>query len=83
MKAQKDLILAHLKKKTITPIEALELYGCFRLGGRIYDLKKDGYNIKTTMVTNGDGTKRFARYKLMPTVGSYNRRTWQSTSITW
>lgn len=65
MKSQNQLILNHLKKKCITPIEALELYGCFRLGGRIWELRNQGYDIKTTMVSNGDGTKRFARYKLI------------------
>ena len=37
---QNQLILEHLKEhKTINPIQALELFGCFRLGARIYNLK--------------------------------------------
>lgn len=44
-------ILNHLKTKgSITPMEALNQYGCFRLASRICDLKKQGEAIKTTMV---------------------------------
>lgn len=31
----------------ITPLQALDYFGCFRLGARIYDLKKLGYDIKS------------------------------------
>ena len=63
--SQNDRILAHLKAGgTITPIEALDHMGCFRLAGRISDLKKQGHNIHTEMVTQ-DG-KSFARYSLLP-----------------
>lgn len=49
--------------KSITPMDALNLFGSFRLGVRIFDLKNDyGMNIKTEMIeVNG---KRFARYSL-------------------
>ena len=33
--------------RTITPLEALGLYGTFRLGGHIYNLKKKGCKIHT------------------------------------
>ena len=34
-------ILSYLKKgKPITPLEALEKFGCWRLSARIYDLRK-------------------------------------------
>lgn len=46
--SQKDLILNHLRKYgSIEPLTALREYGCYRLGARIADLKKDGVNIKT------------------------------------
>ena len=46
--SQASLILNHLLSgKEITPMEALELYGCFRLGAIIYILKDDGYKIHT------------------------------------
>jgi hypothetical protein len=48
---------------SITPIDALNLFGCFRLGARIHDLKnKFGVNIKTEIVESGN--KRFAKYSL-------------------
>ena len=44
----KEKILNHLKKhKTITQLEALNLFWDWRLSDKIYRLKKDGYNIKS------------------------------------
>ena len=62
-KSQTDKILAHLEKgKSITPLEALEKYGCFRLSARIDDLRNMGHHIITeTIKKNG---KRFASYSL-------------------
>jgi hypothetical protein len=38
---QCNLILNHLKNGlSINPIQALKMFGCFRLGARIYDLKR-------------------------------------------
>lgn len=48
---------------SISPLEALEKFGCFRLSGRIYDLRQQGYNIQMTMVKNNG--KRFASYRLI------------------
>jgi hypothetical protein len=62
---QNELILAHLKTgKTITPMEALREYGCFRLAGRIYDLKEDGWPIVCDRLDVGDG-KRVGHYHLV------------------
>ena len=45
-KSQRKKILSHLEKgKTITPLEALHKFGCLRLGARIYELRKEGYEI--------------------------------------
>jgi hypothetical protein len=64
MKSQTNLILSHLKKgRTITPLQALNLFGCFRLGARCWDLRELGYNIKTTIMKSGK--KHFAEYKLI------------------
>lgn len=54
-------ILNHLKSgKSLTPTEALSLFGCFRLAARISDLKSQGFVIETEIVkSNG---KRYARY---------------------
>lgn len=63
IESQNKAVLAHLEQgKTITSIEALNLYGCFRLGARIHNLRESGYNIKTNMVKQGE--KRFAEYSL-------------------
>lgn len=46
MKSQKEMILRYLQSgKTITGIEALNLFGCFRLAARINDLRLLGYEI--------------------------------------
>lgn len=61
---QRARILAHLQGgKSITPLEALNLYGCFRLGARIWDLRNEGYDIEMELVKNQNG-KRFACYHL-------------------
>ncbi len=52
-----------LQGNTITAMEALRLFGCFRLSGRIYDLRKEGINISTTIIKiNG---KRVAEYSIV------------------
>ena len=64
--SQKKLILEYLKLgQPITPIEALQHFGSFRLGARIADLKKDGYDIQTEIVTDPNTKKRYASYKLI------------------
>ena len=63
MEAQEKQILEHLQKGySLTPLEALQKYGCFRLGARIYDLKQKGYNIHTDTITAGK--KRYAQYTM-------------------
>lgn len=60
---QTDSILIHLKSgKSITPLEALELWGCFRLGARVNDLRREGYEIETEIIEQNG--KRFARYSM-------------------
>jgi len=60
---QEKQILNHLQSgKTITPLEALRLFGCFRLAARIFNLRKKGYTIKTNYVTRKN--KTFAKYEL-------------------
>ena len=45
---QANAILAYMQAGNgITPIEALDLCGCFRLSARIADLKHRGYDIVT------------------------------------
>jgi len=60
---QKEAILRHLQSgRAITPLEALELYGCFRLGARIWELRDEGYEIKSENVKQGK--KTFSSYRL-------------------
>lgn len=63
--SQASDILAHLEQRgSITAIEALELFGCFRLAARINDLRGDGHNILTTDVELPNG-KHIAKYSLV------------------
>lgn len=65
MKSQKKEIKKWLQEgRTITPLKALELFKCLRLSARIYELRNEGINIKTTYRKNKNG-KRFAEYKLI------------------
>ena len=68
---QLEQILEHLKQgKNITPIEALEQYGCFRLSAVILKLRKQGYDIVTHYERNKSGIGRHARYELVKEVKS-------------
>jgi hypothetical protein len=63
MKTQKQQIRAYLTKgKSITPIDALNKFGCFRLSARIADLRDEGLNIATKYVTKAG--KTFASYSV-------------------
>ncbi len=57
-------IREHLESgRSITPLDALKLYGCFRLGARIWDLRHVyGLDIETNLIAHGDA--QFAEYRL-------------------
>lgn len=61
-------LLKYMKKNgSLTQAEAAEKLGIWRLGARIYDLKRMGYPVKSEMVRdyNRYGTPiRYARYSL-------------------
>jgi len=62
---QAEQILAHLEAgKSITPLEALKEYGIFRLGARIYDLKREGHDIEASTIEDARTKKHFASYRL-------------------
>lgn len=62
-KSQKDACLAYLEEHdSITPLEALHEFGCFRLAAVIARLREEGYVIKTDV--NKDG-KPYAIYTLL------------------
>lgn len=50
---------ALLKGKTITPIDALNMCGCFRLSARIYDLR---HNEGLPIEVIHDDIRRYAKY---------------------
>lgn len=57
-------ILKHMQERgSITALEALDLYGCFRLAARIKDLRADGHIIVTEEVSLPNN-KTIARYSL-------------------
>ena len=61
---QTEQILNYLKKgNKITPLEALNQFGCFRLASRIWDIRNSGHNIQAMRITKGD--KNFCQYKLV------------------
>jgi len=57
-KIQTDL----MSGKSITPLQALNKYGCFRLAAAIHKLRKNGMAIKTEYVTKNG--KTLAKYFL-------------------
>lgn len=50
--------------KTLTSLEALQLFGVMRLASRITDLRNRGCNIKTERIQTPSG-KYVARYSIM------------------
>lgn len=66
---QNDEILNHLRQeRTITALEALELYGSFRLAARIKDLRDVGHKIHTNRLKLTD-KKTIAEYVLIKEAG--------------
>jgi len=58
-----------LSGRSITAMEALYQFGCFRLGARINDLRREGMKITTTFVeirspSVFNGKKHVAKYSL-------------------
>lgn len=65
IESQNKAILKYLEAgNTITAIEALKMFGCFRLSARIFYLKEMGHDIASELVfENG---KKFSNYYLIP-----------------
>jgi hypothetical protein len=62
LNSQNHQISEFLKQgKTLTSLEALRLFGCWRLSGRIYDIRKRGLSISSRTVTTLTG-KRVSEY---------------------
>lgn len=67
--SQKSKIMKHLAEgNSITPLDALEKFGCFRLAAIVHNIKQErkfmeNKDLVTTMVTNKFGVK-YGSYKL-------------------
>ena len=59
--SQNEVIRAALLSgRSLTPLDALNEFGCFRLAARVADLRREGMDIEcATETKNG---KRYARY---------------------
>ena len=65
MKTQCQMIREHLEAgHRLSPIEALDKFGCFRLASRINELRKQGLDIRTDIVEGAENGKRWAEYWL-------------------
>lgn len=66
---QADRVLMYMRDfGSITQLEAIRDISCMRLGARIFDLKREGYEIKKETETSknryGEDTS-YARYRLV------------------
>jgi biotin operon repressor len=60
---QTEMIRAHLQSgRDLSPIDALNHYGCFRLAARIKELRNQGLPIET--LTEQRNGKAWAKYRL-------------------
>jgi hypothetical protein len=61
--SQNAAIAKHLKSgKSLSPLRALDLFGCFRLASRIYNLKNPPYNLNIQSELVSEYPVKFARY---------------------
>ena len=64
---QKQRILNHLLTgKTLTPIQALTKYNSLRLAAVVFELKRNGYKVKTELINVGTKkqSKLVAKYSI-------------------
>lgn len=65
--SQNDRIAAWLRAgRSITALEALNMFGCFRLASRISDLRRKGMDIESGRITTSTG-KLVASYRMKST----------------
>jgi len=63
--SQEKQIINYLRKgNKLTSLEALTMFGCLRLSGRIHRLRNQGYFIMTNIIKTNSG-KRIAEYELI------------------
>lgn len=62
--SQKAAVLAYLREgNSLTPMDALRLFGSMRIGARIYELKQEGYDVRSELIKLPSG-KIVAQYSL-------------------
>jgi hypothetical protein len=65
MTPQAKTVLAYMKKGNhITALEALGVFGVYRLAARILEIRQAGYVVTTARLTDAQG-KQYARYTLL------------------
>lgn len=62
-KQKQDILNHFVTCGRLTPLEALKLYGCFRLAAVVFVLKKEGHTIITHDKT--ENGKSFAEYEFV------------------
>ena len=68
---QLNQVLSHLKQgRSITQIDAIRLFNCYRLSAIIEKLRRQGCDIVTHNERNKSGIGRHARYELMKEVAA-------------
>lgn len=64
--SDKERVLKHLQERgSITLMDAMSGFGCYRLSARIWDLRHEGWDIRTSWETGTDmhgEPSRYARY---------------------
>ena len=63
------------------PLQALNLYGIYRLSARIFNLKESGHNIDTKMIHVGP--VKFAKYVMRWAGANHHRTTTVETIDIW
>lgn len=60
---KKAMVIHYIQthRRGITGLDALRIFGLYRLSGTIHELRSEGHDIKTDMMTREDGTT-YARY---------------------
>ena len=64
METQTKQILQYMRTQPITAIDALQYIGSFRLAARIKNLRDEGHDIHTEIITTDNGSK-IASYSLI------------------
>lgn len=63
--SQGEQILNYLKSgHSLTTLDALNFFGCFRLASRISELRAEGHPIVSEMIKTHNTKKNVARYRL-------------------